>query len=191
MIGLHSVDARADGVGLELQRRGLGESGEIAAFDPVSCILRREDDGHAIVDAAHELVGARGHDRAGRNITQRAGFVLGAMHLPDAGKAHDLRAGDGNVLGLLCAGQDAPLVEAAGWDDAAAFGERVAERRELAGGFAAGVDPVLARVLGPCGDEAPAKPRELEMGRLRARRAACLTRGRLQDQNILRGRNVE
>ena len=141
---------RSIGGGLE----ECGESGDVAvlAIQPAVPGLLRKDHRHAIVDRTHQVVGARGDDRAG-------GYPLPFRVLPRSPQASQRQRRSVGVmeevrklparLALL------PLVETVGRDQTPIAGKRVLECCARGCGFRPGVDmpgPDLG-VLGEPGNQ--------------------------------------
>jgi len=121
-----------------------------------------EEDGHAVVDGADELVGRGGEDGEG---FQRAVGRVPAV--PQAGYAELFTAGSDKLPRDFAATLGLPFEKGVGRDEAATLAEWIAEGRLFRNGFGPGIDALDADfgILGPVWDQAPAELDDFEVGR--------------------------
>ena len=86
-------------------------------------MIKRQNHGHAVMNALHVGVGGTGDDGA-------------AAVMPKPCKGEELLIGQLKIIGLLTF----PLVESVCGNQAAAGGEQIFEHRALSEGFCAGID---------------------------------------------------
>ena len=126
-----------------------------------------EDHRHAVVDALHVRAAGRGDDGAAAHVGRVLWRALLPPALRQAGEGDRLAVGPAEIVRLPLAGlRLVPLVEAVGGDDDPPLSEGLAEGGLGGHGLAARVEEPAAglRVLGPPGDEAPAKGHEQPLG---------------------------
>ena len=121
-----------------------------------------EEDGHAVVDGADELVGGGGED--GEGFERAVGRVPA---VPQAGQAEAVAIGLDKLPRDFAAALALPFEKGVGRDEAATLAERIAEGRFFRNGFRPGVDALGADfgILGPVRDQAPAELGDFEVGR--------------------------
>ena len=196
-VGAHRVGLHPDGGGHEQLTQFVGVAR--LGLEPGPVLVGGHDQGRAVVDAAELVGGLRGQDGAGPQPRIRivAFPVRVAPQLvePRHRQRRVVRTVDevrllARLLALLPRGGLLPLVEAERRKDAAALGERLAERGLLSRGLDPRVDQPIAdrEVLRPRGHQAPAQraqlPFRLAAGRLVARLAG-------EDrEHLLGGRDV-
>ena len=120
-----------------------------------------EEDGHAVVDRADELVGGGGENGEG---FQRA--FGGVPLVPQAGHAETLTIGPLGSPWNFTAPLGLPFEKGVGRDEAAALAERIAKGRLIGNRFGAGVDALDAdfQILGPVRDQTPAEFGDFKVG---------------------------
>ena len=138
-----------------LEPRGVA----VRRVEPGGVVAAVEDDRHAVVQRAQQVVRIGGQDGEGLDDGRRGRLaVLPPGPETGEGEGEPILAAD--QVGLLRLGiQLLPLVEAVGDDQAAAAAKAVAVGGLLGGALGAGVDHAVAdgRVLGPGRDQAPAQ----------------------------------
>ena len=131
-------------------------------MEPTFGLVGGEEDGHAVVDGAEELVGVGGEDGEGFQLA-----IGGVPAVPQAGHAEAFVVGSNELPRDFAAALGLPFEKGVGRDEAAAMTERIAEGRLFRNGFGPGVDALDADlgILGPVRNQAPAKLGDFEAGR--------------------------
>jgi len=113
-----------------------------------------EEDGHAAVNGADELIGCTGED--GESFPWAIG---GAPAVPEPSHAKGFMVRPLESPRDFAAAPGFPFEKGVGRDEAAAVEEGVAKGRLFRNGFGSGVDALEADlwILGPGGNQAPAK----------------------------------
>jgi len=148
-----AVDEGGDRVGGHFfGGEGLEESFELLGFigrvvEPEGKVVGSNDDGHAIVDGFHQVVGGGGEDSAGFDD----GFVRGMPALKETGKDHGGLVAEVNEVRLFAPIKFLPFEEAVGGDQAAMGFIGAAESGFFGNGLGAGVNHAVADggILGP------------------------------------------
>lgn len=119
-----------------------------------------EEDGHAAVNGADELIGCTGED--GESFPWAIG---GAPAVPEPSHAKGFMVRPLESPRDFAAAPSFPFEKGVGRDQAAASDERIAKSRFFRNGFGSGVDALEADlgIFGPGGDQAPAEFGDLEV----------------------------
>jgi hypothetical protein len=113
---------------------------------PAVVTIRLQNDWHAVVNCAQQVVGFRRQQRTGLDR-----FALVVPGFPKAGKGERLPVAHAEVVRLFLAFQALPFIKTIGQDQAATLAKRRAEGRFLGGRFRACIDEPIAnpRIICP------------------------------------------